>query len=94
MHCFLSSLVIIFGGNLLEQEQYGEGGFSSGVIVKGAIFLGGNYPWGQLSGGQKSKGQFSSRVITLEPFITMLPLKSVALPFKSVVLSYCSNEIV
>ena len=37
-------------------------------MVRGAIFLGGNYPRGQLSRGQLSKGQFSLGAIVLQPF--------------------------
>ena len=37
-------------------------------MVRGTIFLGGNYPRGQLSRGQLSKGQFSLGAIVLQPF--------------------------
>ena len=66
MHSFLSSLVVVFfggiclsGGNHFWGKVHGEGAIFRGVIawrliVRGAIFLGGNNPGGNFSGGQFS----------------------------------------
>ena len=59
---FLSLLIVLFegnyfGGNFMVKGQFSRWQLSSGAIVRGAIFLGANYP----------QGQFSSGAIALEP---------------------------
>ena len=50
-----------FSGEKFSSGTISRGG--GGAILRGAIFLGDNYPRGQLS-----EGQFSSGAIALEPF--------------------------
>ena len=64
---FLSSLVVLFEGNLLEWGQL----FSGEVL-----WWGGNYPWGQLSRGQFSSGGIIRGAIFLELIYTMLSRQS------------------
>ena len=64
---FLSLLVVLFEGNLLEWGQlfsgkilWWGGNFPGGRWFSlGVIILRGNFPWGQLSGAQFSSGQLS-----------------------------------
>ena len=69
---FLSRLVVLFEGNLLEWGQL----FSGKIYGEGATFLGGNFVQGQLSSGAIVRGtiirgRFSSGAIVLEPSITI-----------------------
>ena len=58
---FLTSLVVLFKGNLLEWGQL----FLGEILQWGGNFPGGNYPRGQLSAGNFSWRQLSSGEIVL-----------------------------
>ena len=57
---FLSSLIVLFEGNLLEWGQL----FSTEILWCGGNCPGDSFPWGQLSGGQLSRGQSSRRQLS------------------------------
>ena len=64
---FLSLLVVLFEGNLLEWGQL----FSRKIYGEGAIFHGGNFVHGQLSSGAIIREAIFLGEIVLEPWINI-----------------------